>query len=1154
VPFKPPKPCKRNSSVTGYANRETSVSAGSKVPLGSWPDEAGGEEEDGMGEGGGDDAGDAEWVDGILVHPDNGMPFRPTAGLVPGLPGPVVSISAGFAHSAAVLADGRIFTWGADFDGQLGQGSIRPCVPGEGGNSITLPGDHVPRQVCVGAEGGGGAVAVSVGSSHSLALVQPEAFARYPLRCGNGTGLAKNWWPCLRDLLEEVDDEDWGRGRVPPRESGVTADDILETHMRGLRLEEPVYRHNWTDDLLSRVAGCDMAAQPLRVSDPLSLFQTTRSYFTNDASTQLREILPNVRPVVVQDEQWPTLKHIEWRWKNVTREEAMQANMPYPQQYRDGYGANAPSPEEAEALLHEARQIYLRHGGAGMEPNSPQERSARAETRALLDTFYQSLCVRDAENAGDDARRFLAQGEFEEARKWARKQRIALRHLVDLQGDPRVVEEGRATVEETMLAIDRAEEDANLRKLSEHAALMDELYDTRVRFNSSNERWYRSDPLCQPLDTSALADVPFGCLEVALPVGEGVQDLKMRLCRMLREPPEAVALYYNGTLLESDPPPGVAPLKMIEGGGAWGAWEGTWRERELEAEKMAHKSSRYNMLSRSDRKWLKKESEIIEREQREEREQKEREDEEERKAADGGQCDESAEGLRGHRGAAVHRANGKAPPTRVGAEEDQEEEEEEEEEKGRMINKWTTGLHGWFKNEDEELEVVSSSWIRWLFALRRGGLAMPPAQTSRPLAHSVALPVRDFGVVGANCDTPGGGHTGGGAGSGAGVVGDVAGDWQARGALSEVETACGMRGPWPCGCHVPLRIETISPALAFAREDAVVQVCGYGFCNHSSWLVVFGDDQDGSAGDLAEAAAAEEEYSESDSWADSEDGMAVFVEEGAARRRRRYVRGAVSTEAEVFSCRSLALRVPPHAPGNVTVRIYRNHTLVARIEKGFEYLRETFDLSDHAKMCGIVLRIRLRHAALPPDYRTELVSPLHLRIVTKHHVHASKYKSFLNESAPAGARESALALDAMYRELLFWEPARKASLHNYGVFLEDVMANRSAAEWLYKYGGLDVEPSQYVDDDSSSENFREDLEHIPPRLHAEARMNPQEICWPWSDPVKDAPSGTYHRHHFCYNESCPIPNSFDPERDMMNMRGCFNGPPVPLLPGDAFNR
>ena len=42
-----------------------------------------------------------------------------------------------------------------------------------------------------------------------------------------------------------------------------------------------------------------------------------------------------------------------------------------------------------------------------------------------------------------------------------------------------------------MLAIDRAEEDANNRQLSEHTALMDELYGTNLVFNCTSLRWYR---------------------------------------------------------------------------------------------------------------------------------------------------------------------------------------------------------------------------------------------------------------------------------------------------------------------------------------------------------------------------------------------------------------------------------------------------------------------------------------------------------------------------------------------------------------------------------------------------------------------------------------------------------------------------------------
>ena len=40
---------------------------------------------------------------------------------------------------------------------------------------------------------------------------------------------------------------------------------------------------------------------------------------------------------------------------------------------------------------------------------------------------------------------------------------------------------------------------------------------------------------------------------------------------------------------------------------------------------------------------------------------------------------------------------------------------------------------------------------------------------------------------------------------------------------------------------------------------------------------------------------------------------------------------------QVLSCRSLALRVPAHAGGNVTVRIYRDMLLAAEMTDVFEY-------------------------------------------------------------------------------------------------------------------------------------------------------------------------------------------------------------------------
>jgi hypothetical protein len=35
--------------------------------------------------------------------------------------------------------------------------------------------------------------------------------------------------------------------------------------------------------------------------------------------------------------------------------------------------------------------------------------------------------------------------------------------------------------------------------------------------------------MCEPIDTELLLDLPFGCIEVEVPVGEGVPDLLDRL-------------------------------------------------------------------------------------------------------------------------------------------------------------------------------------------------------------------------------------------------------------------------------------------------------------------------------------------------------------------------------------------------------------------------------------------------------------------------------------------------------------------------------------------------------------------------------------------------------------------------------------------------
>ena len=75
------------------------------------------------------------------------------------------------------------------------------------------------------------------------------------------------------------------------------------------------------------------------------------------------------------------------------------------------------------------------------------------------------------------------------------------------------------------------------------------------------------------------------------------------------------------------------------------------------------------------------------------------------------------------------------------------------------------------------------------------------------------------------------------------------------------------------------------------------------------------------------------------------------------------------------------------------------------------------------------------------------------------------------------------------------------------------------------------------EDDSSSQNFQQDLAHIPEELHAEARADPRQISWPWSNPQMDAPSGKYRKTHICTDEACPIPPDIDLAKEYARRRG-----------------
>ena len=175
--------------------------------------------------------------------------------------------------------------------------------------------------------------------------------------------------------------------------------------------------------------------------------------------------------------------------------------------------------------------------------------------------------------------------------------------------------------------------------------------------------------------------------------------------------------------------------------------------------------------------------------------------------------------------------------------------------------------------------------------------------------------------------------------------------------------------------------------------------------------------------------------------------------------------------AQVLSCRSLAARVPPHAPGTCTVRVLRDGRLAAAMHHAFEYrLEEAASVFDSTG-ADVAMRIRLRHIPLPADHRQGLVLPLHFEAITRHRAHVKRFGRHPRRAGKGNAtdaenesrqreldaeNQSALALQRVYRELLAWDPGRVASLHNYGVFLEDVCGDRAAAEWLYRYGGFHV--------------------------------------------------------------------------------------------------
>ena len=104
---------------------------------------------------------------------------RNTPASVPGLPGTVVAIAAGSAHTCALTSDGSIWCWGANFSGQLGDGT------------------NVNRNAPVHIAGLAGSVAdVAAGSEHTCALNRGGGLAcwgaNFSGQLGDGTNAKRN--------------------------------------------------------------------------------------------------------------------------------------------------------------------------------------------------------------------------------------------------------------------------------------------------------------------------------------------------------------------------------------------------------------------------------------------------------------------------------------------------------------------------------------------------------------------------------------------------------------------------------------------------------------------------------------------------------------------------------------------------------------------------------------------------------------------------------------------------------------------------------------------------------------------------------------------------------------------------------------------------
>ncbi|KAJ1494325.1 hypothetical protein T484DRAFT_1766197, partial [Baffinella frigidus] len=421
---------------------------------------------------------------GMRVHSHSEISFCPTpraldfsseGGLVR-----VTSASAGFAHSACVLEDGRVFVWGANYDGQLGRAAANPGGVGEGGEEQGEWGDR-------GLEW-------SVKDWEVPEGEHPDVVPPLALSFENA--------PHVDDWGTAIDEGNMAEENSPHVDDGGTAIDA----------------ENITDAMRARAArqGFDVGPYEIEPTTEVEhMFPLDRVMFHRDSNPYVQR-LPSIRQVWVQDELLPRLNLSQVEWRNITEEEAEEFQMPYPQQYRDGYGTANPSKESVQKLLDDLRAIY-------------EESALCKDLESLICDFELQECYRTAALAEDDFNKSLARGNFAQARVWARKTRRALK----LAGHET---EGQAKCEMLLKSVNEAEKAAAKKARDEYIAEEErDDPDGRV-FNRTTLEWERPSLMHAPIDKDTIEHIPSGHIRLELLYGENVHQLEAWLQKSLGDP------------------------------------------------------------------------------------------------------------------------------------------------------------------------------------------------------------------------------------------------------------------------------------------------------------------------------------------------------------------------------------------------------------------------------------------------------------------------------------------------------------------------------------------------------------------------------------------------------------------------------------------